>query len=464
MFPGRLISTLRPVSASMLATVSCQSRGPYDPSQRHRRAAVLSRPACALVSPPPARRSSGSAHDTIEAEATRPPTTTSARTHSSPRSRSMATGQPGGRDSRHASMNSSPQPRPRPTAGPAAPAHRGVGEPPDHGRAPDQPATRASQQGPQGDPGPDDDPTILLLPAASCADPAGPGSCRGSQRAAQLHPLAALLRGPQRRRRADETSARPLRSRTRGAFRRSGKCVVRRTSASMGATDRPSQRATPGPTGSPQVRSTACHRVPTTTSTRCTVATIRRPLSPNRTGAASRRARSEPSRAARAARRRTGRRPPQQPYGRRRSSPTGRRRSSPTGGRLRSAGPPAAGPPPQVHPHRPADPGPPPVAAEAGQAKRPVRRVFAVLAAVLAALLLWLIAVPVYAWSRIDRVDDVRAEIAPPTSPAPPPAGRLGLPRGPDQGREEEAGHRQHGRSADGHDHDLVHPASGSRP
>ena len=39
------------------------------------------------------------------------------------------------------------------------------------------------------------------------------------------------------------------------------------------------------------------------------------------------------------------------------------------------------------------------------------------------------------------------------------PAGRLGLPRGLDQGREEEARHRQHGRSADGHDHDLVHPA-----
>ena len=86
----------------------------------------------------------------------------------------------------------------------------------------------------------------------------------------------------------------------------------------------------------------------------------------------------------------------------------------------------------------------------------------AVLAAVLAALLVWLIAVPVYAWSRIDRVDDV-AERGPPRQPTRHhlPAGRLGLSRGPVQGRAEEAGHRQHRGSADRHDHDLVHPPGG---
>lgn len=68
---------------------------------------------------------------------------------------------------------------------------------------------------------------------------------------------------------------------------------------------------------------------------------------------------------------------------------------------------PQPAPPPQGPPGRPPPggrgPGKPP------KRKRPVRRVLAVLATLLAALLVWLVAVPVYAWSRIERVDDTPA-------------------------------------------------------
>ncbi|HEY5981468.1 MAG TPA: LCP family protein [Microlunatus sp.] len=86
---------------------------------------------------------------------------------------------------------------------------------------------------------------------------------------------------------------------------------------------------------------------------------------------------------------------------------------TPPGGRPPAQQPvrPQPAPPPQGPPGAPprGPQGPPPGAGppKPAKRKRPVRRVFTVVAAVLAALLVWLIAVPVYAWSRIDRVDDV---------------------------------------------------------
>jgi LCP family protein required for cell wall assembly len=73
--------------------------------------------------------------------------------------------------------------------------------------------------------------------------------------------------------------------------------------------------------------------------------------------------------------------------------------------RTQPAAPPQG--PPGAPPRGPG--GPPPGGGPSGRVKpkRPVRRFLTVLAAVLAAVLVWLIAVPVYAWSRIDRVDDV---------------------------------------------------------
>lgn len=69
-------------------------------------------------------------------------------------------------------------------------------------------------------------------------------------------------------------------------------------------------------------------------------------------------------------------------------------------------------------PYRPGGPGSP----GGGPGKRPtkkhpVRRVATALALVLAAALVWLIAVPVYAWTRIDRVDDVPSGERPPNQP-----------------------------------------------
>src|SRR6478609_9154556 len=88
---------------------------------------------------------------------------------------------------------------------------------------------------------------------------------------------------------------------------------------------------------------------------------------------------------------------PQQPYGPAPQQPYGQ-------------GPP--GSPPRGPQGPPPGGGPNPA-----KRKRPVRRVLAVVAAVLAALLIWLIAVPVYAWSRIDRVDDVPSGDRPANQP-----------------------------------------------
>ena len=101
---------------------------------------------------------------------------------------------------------------------------------------------------------------------------------------------------------------------------------------------------------------------------------------------------------------------------RRRSSPTGSAAAALRAGRRTAAGPAAAGPAaagstrsrPVDRRDRPRRRPPKPA-----KRKRPVRRVLTVLAAVLAALLVWLIAVPVYAWSRIERVDDVPSGRAP---------------------------------------------------
>ena len=205
----------------------------------------------------------------------------------------------------------------------------------------------------------------------------------------------------------------------------------------------------------PRVRSQACHRVPTTTWTGCTVATIVARRSPNRPGCCRPTARCGPTV-------RTPR-PPARPLRRARSSsrPAGNRHR-PTGSRHRAV--PGRSPPrrrrvrrehrPGVRAaHRPAavrragqaEASGPPVPHRAGRRarggagladRRPRVRL------------------------ESDRPGGRRPGRGPPRQPARHhvPAGRLGLPRGSDQGRAEEAGHRQHGRSADGHDHDLVHP------
>jgi LCP family protein required for cell wall assembly len=105
--------------------------------------------------------------------------------------------------------------------------------------------------------------------------------------------------------------------------------------------------------------------------------------------------------------------PPTQAYGQ--QPPYGQQ--SPYGQQVR----PQPAPPPQGPPGAPTrGPQPPPPGGGAPtptKRKRPVRRVLTVLAALLAALLVWLIAVPVYAWSRIDRVDDVPAGDRPANQP-----------------------------------------------
>ena len=112
---------------------------------------------------------------------------------------------------------------------------------------------------------------------------------------------------------------------------------------------------------------------------------------------------------------------PQQPYGPAPQQPYGQAPQQ-SHGRAASGQPvrPQPAPPPQGPPGSPprGPQGPPPGGGpNPAKRKRPVRRVLAVLAAVLAALLVWLIAVPVYAWSRIDRVDDVPSGQRPANQP-----------------------------------------------
>ena len=112
---------------------------------------------------------------------------------------------------------------------------------------------------------------------------------------------------------------------------------------------------------------------------------------------------------------------PQQPYGPAPQQPYGQAPQQ-SYGRAASGQPvrPQPAPPPQGPPGSPprGPQGPPPGGGpKPAKRKRPVRRVLAVLAAVLAALLVWLIAVPVYAWSRIDRVDDVPSGQRPANQP-----------------------------------------------
>jgi LCP family protein required for cell wall assembly len=92
--------------------------------------------------------------------------------------------------------------------------------------------------------------------------------------------------------------------------------------------------------------------------------------------------------------------------------PAGQQGGYPPPGQVR----PVPAPPPQTAPRGPRGPGgpagpPPPGGPGGGQNKKPkqkhpVRHFFSILAIVVAALLVWLIAVPVYAWTRIERVDD----------------------------------------------------------
>ena len=78
MLRGRLTSTVRPVSASMLATVMLSGRSPGRPlSASPPISKTLNRPCLASVSPPPAKTVATKSRwvDTIEAEAISPPTT-----------------------------------------------------------------------------------------------------------------------------------------------------------------------------------------------------------------------------------------------------------------------------------------------------------------------------------------------------------------------------------------------------
>ena len=147
--------------------------------------------------------------------------------------------------------------------------------------------------------------------------------------------------------------------------------------------------------------------------------------------------------------------------------PTGQRPRQPPPGQVR----PVPAPPPQTGPRAPARtrrthrlrvaqqatrrrPGQKP------KQKHPVRRFFSVLAIVLAALLVWLIAVPVYAWTRIERVDDVPSGDRPANQP-----GTTFLLVGSDsregltKAEQKKLGTGSTAGQADRHDHDLVHPA-----
>ena len=102
---------------------------------------------------------------------------------------------------------------------------------------------------------------------------------------------------------------------------------------------------------------------------------------------------------------------PQQPYG-----PPQQPQQQSFGQPVR----PQPAPPPQGPPGGPRGPGGQPPGGgptPPAKQKRPVRRVLAVVAAVLAALLIWLVGVPVYAWSRIDRVDDAPSGDRPANQP-----------------------------------------------
>ena len=79
--------------------------------------------------------------------------------------------------------------------------------------------------------------------------------------------------------------------------------------------------------------------------------------------------------------------------------------------------PPGAAPPP---PAGPTGPGWPPTTSPGGQPakkRRPVRRVLRVLLILLLVMLGWLIAVPAYAWTQIERVDDAPAGDRPANQP-----------------------------------------------
>ncbi len=106
---GRLISTVRPVSASTLATVMLSARRPVrSVSASPPISRMLNRPAFARVSPPPAKTLATRSRwaETIEAEATSPPTTvsTTARLMVANASRCRRASS-GGRDSRQASSS-----------------------------------------------------------------------------------------------------------------------------------------------------------------------------------------------------------------------------------------------------------------------------------------------------------------------------------------------------------------------
>ena len=115
--------------------------------------------------------------------------------------------------------------------------HGGAGEQPDDGRAPDQRADAEQQeQRPEGDPGPDGDPTDPLVAGRDLGrSRQHQGHAEEAQRPAQLHPLAALLRGPQRRR--GQMRRRLVHSGVGHVepFVGRGESVGQRTSASMGA-------------------------------------------------------------------------------------------------------------------------------------------------------------------------------------------------------------------------------------